>query len=220
MDGSIADLVFTDPPYGNNLGYGRGQLGERHIMGDEDCSVLQGFVGPAASHLRNNAHFLAFTQWRTFSPLEKAFIDAGLKLRTVVVWDKKNAGLSGGGFAEQHELLFIGIKGKAKQNHYSGNVWTVSRENKNRVDSPHPHQKPIELLEQGIRMCLTGDVVLDCFGGSGSTLIACENLGHKAHLMELDPKYVDVIVKRWQAFTGQQARLESTGETFAERKAA
>ena len=81
----------------------------------------------------------------------------------------------------------------------------------------HPTQKPVELIEKGLlNSSKGGDVIHDCFGGSGSTLIACEKTNRNAYLMELDPKYCDVIVKRWEDFTGKKARLEDGGRTFGE----
>ena len=204
MDGEKADMCFTDPPFGNDLGYGRGQLGERRIANDEDTDILYKVFGTIDAALKNDTHCLVWIQWRTFSELEKAF--EKYKLRTVVVWDKMQAGLSGGGFAEQYEMCCVFIKGHATQNHYSGNIWQVPRVHAKREDMPHPHQKPIEVLAKGFDMCgKTGDIVLDLFGGSGSTLIACEQLGRKCYMMELDPHYCDVIIARWEKLTGQTA---------------
>lgn len=205
MAGQTADLVLTDPPFGNNLGYGRGQLGERRIENDENPEILYDVFSTIDSALKNNTHCLVWIQWRTFSELEKAF--AKYKLRTVVIWDKMQAGLSGGGFAEQYEMLCVFIKGKATQNHYSGNVWQVPRVHAKREDMPHPHQKPIEVLAKAFDMCSKqGDNVLDVFGGSGSTLIAAEQLGRKCFMMELDPHYCDVIIARWEKLTGLKAQ--------------
>ena len=204
MDGMMADCVLTDPPFGNNVGYGRGQLGVRTIMNDADTKVLTSFFAPLDSALKKDSHCLVWVQWRTFSELEKAF--EKYKLRTVVIWDKKQAGLSGGGFAEQYEMLCVFIKGYATQNYYSGNVWQVSREHDKREESEHPHKKPIEVLARALDLCSqVGGVILDLFGGSGSTLIACEQLRRKCYMMELDPHYASVIVSRWEKFTGKEA---------------
>ena len=206
MRGNQADLVFTDPPFGNGLGYGRGQLGERYIKNDENTKVIENIFPNVDTVLKNNAHCLVWIQWRTFSVLEKAF--QKYKLRTVVIWDKKQPGLSGGGFAEQYEMLCVFIKGRATQNEYSGNVWQCAREHDKRSESEHPHKKPIEILSRGLKLCSDeGDLVLDLFGGSGSTLIACEQLNRKCYMMEYDPQYVDVIINRWETFTGKKAEL-------------
>lgn len=94
-------------------------------------------------------------------------------------------------------------------------MWKIGRDQQSSY--VHPTQKPVALPEEAINNSSKGqDIVVDLFGGSGSTLIACEKTGREARLMELDPKYVDVIVKRWQEFTGNQATLERDGRTFAE----
>jgi len=210
MAGTKADLVLTDPPFGNGVtgsdSYGRGQLGARQILGDSNTQVLNSFFEPIDSVLKTNSHCLVWIQWRTFAELQKVF--ANYKLRTVVVWDKKQAGLSGGGFAEQYEMLCVFIKGKATQNAYSGNVWSMSREHSNRSEMEHPHKKPIEVLVKALELTSQRkDTVLDLFGGSGSTLIACEQTDRTCFMMELDPKYVDVIIARWEKLTGLTAEL-------------
>ena len=204
MDGKQADCVLTDPPFGNDLGYGRGQLGERYIANDSDTKVLSSFFAPLDSVLKNNTHCLVWIQWRTFSVLEKAF--EKYKLRTVVIWDKMQTGLSGGCFAEQYEMMCVFIKGHATQNEYCGNVWQMSREHDKRSKSEHPHKKPIALLGKALNLCSKdGDIILDLFGGSGSTMIACEQLNRKCYMMELDPHYCDVIIARWEKLTGNKA---------------
>ena len=204
MNGEQADGVLTDPPFGNDLGYGRGQLGERYIANDSDTKVLSSFFAPLDSVLKNNTHCLVWIQWRTFSTLEKAF--EKYKLRTVVIWDKMQPGLSGGGFAEQYEMMCVFIKGHATQNEYCGNVWQISREHDKRSESEHPHKKPIALLGKALNLCShEGDIILDLFGGSGSTMMACEQLGRKCRMMELDPHYCDVILKRYINFKGSDA---------------
>lgn len=204
MDGEKADLCLTDPPFGNDLGYGRGQLGERRIKNDEDTTVLNNFFPSVDFALKKDTHALVWIQWRTFSDLEKAF--EKYKLRTVVIWDKMQAGLGGGGFAEQYEMMCVFVKGHAVQNEYCGNVWQFQRIHAKREEMEHPHKKPVELLGKAINLCSKkGDVVVDFFGGSGSTLIACEQLGRKARLMELDEYYCAVIIDRWQKETGKEA---------------
>lgn len=204
MDGEKADMVFTDPPFGNNVGYGRGQLGVRKILNDENTDVLEGMFDPIDGVLKNNSHCLVWIQWRTYPKLVSVF--EKYHLRTVIIWDKKQAGLSGGGFAEQYEMLCVFIKGKATQKEYCGNVWQCSRVHDNRERSEHPHKKPIEILAKALHLCSNkDDLILDIFGGSGSTLIACEQLNRKCYMMELDPHYCDVIIARWEKLTGKEA---------------
>lgn len=212
MDGKKADMVFTDPPYGNNLGYGRGQLGERFIKSDETTEVVLASIPVADQFLNNNSHYLLFTQWRTYAEIETQMKAQGIKIRSVIVWDKKNAGLSGGGLAEQHEWLIVGIKGKATQRFYSGNVWAESREMSKRSESKHPHMKPIELISKGLDLCVEAKtLILDLFLGSGSTLIASEKTGRICYGMELDGKYCDVIVQRYVDYTGN-ATIKLNGQ--------
>ena len=204
MDGKKADMVFTDPPYGNNLGYGRGQLGERYILNDDNTKILEKIFIPIDANLKNNSHCLIWIQWRTFSKLEKEINK--YKLRTVIVWDKEQAGLSGSGFAEQYEMICVFIKGGITQNRYSGNVWRYPREHSERKDSEHPHKKPIEVIGRGLDLCSQkGNIILDLFLGSGSTLIACEQLNRICYGMEIDPIYCDVIIKRWEQYTQKKA---------------
>ena len=195
MQGERAEMVFTDPPYGNKLGYGRGQLGERYIENDDSTTILNVLPDVIDSLLCENSHCLIWIQWRTFSELTALF--QNYKLRTVVVWDKNNAGLSGGGFAEQHEWLCVFIKGKATQKDYSGNVWRASRENHFSGRVPHPTMKPVELIDKGLRLCSNvSDIIWDGFAGAGSTLVACEQTGRIGRGMEIEPKYCAVTLER------------------------
>jgi DNA modification methylase len=203
MDGVKADMVFTDPPYGNGTSgkYGRGQLGVRTIAGDEDLSVFNNFIS-----IVNTDKIVYFLQWRTLAESLETIRNKGLKINTVGVWDKKNAGLNGaGGISEQWEAVIFA--GNIKYKKFGGNVFSISREQHKREDSPHPHQKPIKLLAEIFDFIDECKIVLDPFGGSGSTLIACEQLDRKCYMAELSPEYVDVIIARWEKLTGKKAEL-------------
>ena len=203
MNGVKADMVFTDPPYGNGTSgkYGRGQLGVRTIKGDENLDVFT-----RAIESLEFERIVYFLQWRTLAESLEAISEKGLKINTVAVWDKKNAGLNGaGGISEQWEAIIFA--GNIKYKKFGGNVFTVAREQHRREDSPHPHQKPIKLLGEIFDFIDECETVFDPFGGSGSTLIACEQLNRTCYMMELDPKYCDVIIDRWEQFTGQKAVL-------------
>ena len=203
MDGVKADMVFTDPPYGNGTSgkYGRGQLGVRTIAGDEDLSVFNDFVS-----IMNIDKIVYFLQWRTLAESLETIRNKGLKVNTVGVWDKKNAGLNGaGGISEQWEAIIFA--GNIKYKKFGGNVFSIAREQHKREDSPHPHQKPIKLLAEIFDFIDECKIVLDPFGGSGSTLIACEQLNRKCYMAELDPRYVSVIVNRWLNFTGRKDEI-------------
>jgi DNA modification methylase len=192
MNGEKADMVFTDPPYGNGSSgkYGRGQLGVRTILNDENFNVVNDFF-----NLRVCDVYVFFLQWRTFKEALQTLENNNLQLKTIAVWDKKNAGLNGaGGMSEQWEAIIVA--GDVKYSRFGGNVFSVSREQKKRIDSPHPHQKPIELLSNVLEYFQKYNLLLDPFLGSGSTMVASHQLKRKCYGMELDPKYCQVIIDR------------------------
>jgi DNA modification methylase len=192
MNGQKAELVFTDPPYGNGSSgkYGRGQLGVRTILNDESFKCVNDFF-----NLRICDAYVFFLQWRTFKEAIQTLENNNLTLKTIAVWDKKNAGLNGaGGMSEQWEAIIVA--GNIKYSRFGGNVFNVSREQKKRIDSPHPHQKPIELLNNILEYFKHYKLLLDPFSGSGSTMVAVHQLKRKCYGMELDPKYCQVIVDR------------------------
>jgi len=229
METRPADMVFTDPPYGMSYGGGRaagstpkGAIVKAHgmILGDDYQGddlidlVRQAISAAYASSKSGAAYYICFT-WRTYSEFEAAIIDAGLKISNCIVWDKKSIGLGQSNYRPQHEFIFY-VKGDGWQGDKSqSDIWKMSRGATG--EYVHPTQKPVELIEKALQnSSKSGDTILDVFGGSGSTLIACEKTNRQARLMELDPKYVDVIVKRWQDFTGLIAINEKTGKTFNE----
>lgn len=192
MNGEKADMVFTDPPYGNGQSgkYGRGQLGVRTILNDDTFDCVNDFF-----NLRVCDKYVFFLQWRTFKEAIQTLENNELKLKTIAVWDKKNAGLNGaGGMSEQWEAILVA--GDIEYSKFGGNVFNVSREQKKRIDSPHPHQKPIELLSQLLEYFQKYNLLLDPFLGSGSTMVAAHQLKRKCYGMELDPKYCQVIIDR------------------------
>jgi DNA modification methylase len=148
--------------------------------------------------------------------LQAAFRAAGGKWSTFIIWAKNTFTLGRADYQRQYEPILYGWKDGA--DHYwcgardQGDIWNVKKPAKNDL---HPTMKPVELVERAIRnSSKTRDLVLDPFGGSGSTLIACEKSGRRARLIELDPKYVDVIVKRWEEFTGRKATRLGGGDVF------
>lgn len=192
MNGEKADMVFTDPPYGNGSSgkYGRGQLGVRTILSDENFEVVNDFF-----NLRVCDVYVFFLQWRTFKEAIQTLENNNLQLKTIAVWDKKNAGLNGaGGMSEQWEAILVA--GNVEYSRFGGNVFSVSREQKKRIDSPHPHQKPIELLNNVLEYFQKYNLLLDPFLGSGSTMVAAHQLKRRCFGMELEPKYCQVIIDR------------------------
>jgi DNA modification methylase len=153
--------------------------------------------------------------------LQKAFTEAGGKWSTFIIWAKNHFTMGRADYQRQYEPILYGWKQGI--DHFwcgardQGDVWFVKKPIKNDL---HPTMKPVELVERAVsNSSKSRDIVLDCFGGSGTTLIACEKLGRQARMIELDPKYCDVIVKRWEEFTGHSAILESDGQSFGERTA-
>ena len=192
LNGDKPELVFTDPPYGNGTSgkYGRGQLGVRTILNDDNFQCVDDFF-----NLRICDAYVFFLQWRTFKEAIQTLENNELQLKTIAVWDKKNAGLNGaGGMSEQWEAIIVA--GNIKYSRFGGNVFNVSREQKKRIDSPHPHQKPIELLSDLLEYFQDYKLLVDPFSGSGSTMVAAHQLKRKCYGMELDPKYCQVIIDR------------------------
>jgi DNA modification methylase len=224
MDGQKADMVFTDPPYGVDYDGGHAVKGNRRekLKNDGDPSIYDGVM--PVIHLASKdgaAVYLWFSDSKS-AAVSAAVSAAGYEVRNTLIWNKNVAqfGAIGAQYKSKHEpCLYCFKKGHAP--YWSGpnnevSVWDVKRSQKNEF---HPTQKPVELGERAINNSSKGgDTVLDLFGGSGSTLIACEKTGRINRSMELDPKYCDVIVKRWQEFTGKIATHAETGQPFAEVK--
>lgn len=223
MSGELADMAFTDPPY--NVDYGnnakdkmRGK--DRRIMNDNLGDDFYQFLKDALTNLLSvtkGACYIAMSS-SELDTLQKAFRDAGGKWSTFIVWAKNTFTLGRSDYQRQYEPILYGWR--EGNDHFwcgardQGDVWFFNKPVKNDL---HPTMKPVELVERALRnSSKSRDIVLDLFGGSGSTLIACEKTGRAARLIELDPKYVDVIVRRWQDYSGAQAIRESDELSFDE----
>jgi len=233
MEGHKADMVFTDPPYGMSYGGGRakgehvsfnnrsggikahGMIKGDDLQGDDLIQLVRDAIATAISCSKQGAAYYVCFTWRTYSEFEQAIELGGGTVANCIVWDKKSIGLGNANYRPQHEFIFY-VKGGAWYGDKSeSDVWYMSRGATG--EYVHPTQKPVELVERALsNSSKGGDIILDSFGGSGSTLIACEKSGRKARLMELDPKYIDVIIKRWQDYTGREAIHAETGKTFNE----
>ena len=225
MAGTNADLVFTDPPY--NVAYsglGQNNLGtiKNDDMSDADfeqfCRDVFATYHAVMKPLACIYVCHPDSQSGPKLAFEKTFAEA-FKKSSTIIWMKQSAAMGWQDYRAQHEPILYGWKEGGKGSHFfcgdrsKTTVWKIGRDAQ--ATYKHPTQKPVALPEEAINNSSKGqDVVLDLFGGSGSTLIACEKTGRINRSMELDPKYCDVIVKRWQEFTGKQATLESTGEFF------
>ena len=223
MDGAKADMVFTDPPYGVTYEGGhndkkRQQIRNDALEGDDLTSLFREALVVAVTVTTDHAPFYVWFASGKSVETFAAFAQLPLKLRAVIQWYKVRSGL--GAFMSQYipncEPCIYAYKAGCSPQWFGPTdektVWELQKESRNEF---HPTQKPVELPERAItNSSKKGQLVLDLFGGSGSTLIACEKTGRQARLMELDPAYCDVIVKRWQDFTGKTATLEATGEPF------
>jgi len=223
MGGQLADMAFTDPPY--NVDYGnsakdkmRGK--DRRILNDALGDGFYQFLYDACLNLlvvTKGACYVCMSSSELHT-LQKAWIDAGGKWSTFIIWAKNTFTLGRSDYQRQYEPILYGWK-QGVDHFWCGDrdqsdIWNY---NKPRVNDLHPTMKPVELVERAIKnSSKSRDIVLDLFGGSGTTLIACEKTGRQARLMELDPKFVDVIVKRWEEYTGQQAVRSEDGVKFAE----
>lgn len=141
---------------------------------------------------------------------------AGFEIHCQIVWAKDTVARSSGRYKSQHEPIFYAhMKGESDPWYGDQSQSTLWQENQPTANRLHPAMKPVELIERALRnSSRKGNLVVDLFGGSGSTLIACERTKRVARLMEINPRYCDVIVRRWQDFTGKKALLEATGHNF------
>ena len=227
-----ADMIFTDPPYGMSYGGGRaegnhslnknggvkvkahGMILNDDLKDDALISLVKDSLTTALLKAKQGCStYICFT-WRTYKEFYDAISNAGLKIKNCIVWDKKSIGLGQSHYRPQHEFIFYcgeqwyGDKAQS-------DVWHMTRGATSKY--VHPTQKPVELVCKAIENSSKNeDIIIDCFGGSGSTLISCEKLNRKARVMELDPKYVDAIILRWQNFTGKEAIHEQSGKRYNE----
>ena len=214
LAGGLADMVFTDPPY--NVNYGATMKDKlrkksRKIANDNLGADFERFLSAACTNLltvTKGAIYICMSSSELHT-LQKAFREAGGHWSTFVIWAKNTFTMGRSDYQRQYEPILYGWK--EGTDHFwcgardQGDVWFVK---KPVVNDLHPTMKPVELVERAVRNSSKGrDTVLDPFGGSGTTLIACEKAGRQARLIELEPKYCDVIVARWQEFTGKQAQL-------------
>lgn len=222
MDGHKADMVFTDPPYGVAYTGGHNKKKRSGIIADtlegDDLTGL--FYGALISAIAVTKDGAAFYVWFASGKSIDTFASLAtlpLELRAVIQWYKIKSGL--GAFMSQYipncePCMYLHKKGCSPAWYgptTEKTVWELQRVGKNEY---HPTQKPVELPERALNnSSKQGDVILDLFGGSGSTLIACEKTGRINRSMELDPKYCDVIVRRWEEFTGKTATIAKEEST-------
>ena len=212
-----ANMIFTDPPYlmdftGGIHSDGSKSFNAKHgsikndKMSDKEGDDFLDAINSVITSKVDGAFYITFYRLginKYFASMERT----GLKCRSLVIWDKGNHTLSNSDYMSMYEPMFYGWVNNHK--FYGGkngmDIWRIKRTAKNDL---HPTMKPVELVEKAVLdgSAING-IVLDLFGGSGTTIIACEKHNRHSRIMELDPKYCDVIVKRWEDFTGKQAIL-------------
>ena len=222
LDGELADMCFTDPPY--NVNYANSAKDKlrgknRPILNDALGEGFGAFLYDACVNIltvTKGAVYICMSS-SELDVLQKAFREAGGKWSTFVVWAKNTFTLGRADYQRQYEPILYGWKDGT--DHYwcgardQGDVWFFDKPARNDL---HPTMKPVALVERAIRnSSKSRDIVLDLFGGSGTTMIAAERAGRRARLMELDPRYVDVIVRRWEESSGGSAWLNGSGRRFA-----
>ena len=218
MNSEKADMVFTDPPYalfGNSTG----------VAGITDDNMVRSFFRDIFVNLRKfsktNAHIYVCCDWHSAFSIQGVAKNVELAAKNLCIWDKGNGGI-GGMYQNCYEMIWF-FTNSLPQNKTSGtvqnvrtvngipNIWRVNRATSDRL---HNAQKPVELIDIPLLAGSNqGDKVLDLFGGSGSTLISCEKNKRIALLMELEPKWCDVIIKRWETLTGEKAVLVENAES-------
>jgi DNA modification methylase len=221
LDGELADMAFCDPPY--NVNYANSPADKRR---SKNRPILNDALGGDFGALLTtaSANMLTVTKGAIYicmssselDTLQRAFREAGGKWSTFVIWAKNTFTLGRSDYQRQYEPILYGWKEGAE--HFwcgardQGDVWFFDKPVKNDL---HPTMKPVALVERAIRnSSKSRDIVLDLFGGSGTSMIAAERTGRRARLLELDPRYVDTIVLRWQSVTSGAAVMAGTGVPF------
>ena len=239
-EGEVARLVLTDEPYNVRIvgnvtkgGHREFAMASGEMSEDQFLAFNEAWMKAVLPHLQDGGVLATFIDWRGYATANAAATKLGLTPLNLVVWRKTNAGM-GSLYRSQHELLPLFKKGTAshvnnidlgKRGRWRSNVWTYPGASSLGSDArrglkDHPTVKPTALLEDALLdVSNRGDVVIDPFLGSGSTLIAADKTGRVCRGVELDPLYVDVIVRRYEADSGQEAVLVDTGETFKELEA-
>jgi DNA modification methylase len=232
LEGEKAQLVLTDPPYNvdyhNSGGRSRKTKISRYrdelhdVIEQDDASPeqFQEFIDAVmklyAGCLKPDGSLYTFMPLMRHTAFECALEDAGFVLRCHIIWAKNHIVLTYSRYKQQHEtILYCHLKGQSDAWYGDKTQSTVWQEKKPQANREHPTMKPVELLERAImNSTRRGDLVFDFFGGSGSTMIACERLGRKCRMVELSPVYCDVILRRWSAYTRRQPILAAGGSTF------
>lgn len=202
MNGKKAQMCFTDPPYGVSFQSNMRTKTEKFDVLKNDGTILDFF--PNVKKYTDGFIFVC-TTWRVLDKWIPLF-DRYLTMSNMIIWDKGGGGMGdlAGTFSTDYEIMLVANQGAKIHGKRIGSVWSIGKDAT--ADYVHPTQNPVSLAGQAIMSTSErGDIVLDLFGGSGSTLIACQQLSRICYMMEYDPHYVDVIIDRWEKFTGMKA---------------
>jgi DNA modification methylase len=232
MGGVQADMVFTDPPYNMNyVSKDKGAILNDNMSSESFVEFCEAFIARMKENLKTGGVFYICSGYNSFVPFRYALEINGVKFASSIIWVKNSLGMGMNDFRHKHELILKASKvsepkkKKAEtllygwnngKHYFSGghdeaDVWDVKRRASNTM--VHPTQKPIALINKAIKFSTRhGEVILDLFGGSGSTLIAAEKTGRRAFLCELDPKYVMAIIERWCSLTGNKKIIKNGEE--------
>jgi DNA modification methylase len=240
LGGETIDVIFADPPYNvrieNNVsGLGKVRHSDFHMACGELSSdefthfLIDGFRSPA-ERMRDGAIAFVCMDWRHMAELQCAGLEVFDELKNVCIWNKRNAGM-GTFYRSKYEMVFVFKKGEAphvntfglgSEGRHRSNVWDyagvsgISKTGRDEL-AMHPTVKPVAMIVDALKdVSGRGAIVLDNFGGSGSTLIAAEKCGRRARLIEFDPRYCDTIIRRWQHYTGKSSTLAEGGKSFEE----
>jgi DNA modification methylase len=214
-----ADLIFTDPPYNVDYeGYTEDHLtieGDR-MNGEQYRQFLERTFGSYRRIVKPETSLYVCHPSVWQREFQEALEGAGFEVRCQIIWAKNTFAWGFGRYKFQHEPIFYAHVAGASDSWYGDKSQsTLWQQNKPAANRLHPTMKPVELIERALtNSSRQGDVVADLFGGSGSTMIACERMRREARLMEIDPPYCDVIIRRWQDFTGKEATLAESGLRF------
>ena len=219
MNGERADLICTDPPYNVDYeGYTEDRL---TIAGDRmNDAQFREFLAKVFTSYRRivkpeaSLYVCHPSSWQR--EFQNALEQAGFNIRCQIIWAKNTFAWGFGRYKFQHEPIFYcHVKGESDLWYGDKSQSTLWQENKPAANRLHPTMKPVELIERAlVNSSRKNNLVVDLFGGSGSTLIACERLGRAARLMEIDPRYCDVVIRRFQEYSGKKAVLDGANQSF------
>lgn len=226
MGNETADMIFTDPPWNVNYGavekdnaqgYKPRKILNDYMPTEEFKSFMSSAFARIQEHCTHGAMIYVVMSAQEWGNLMLTLAENNFHWSSTIIWNKDSLVLSRKDYHTKYEPIWYGWDGRASRLHplrdrKQSDVWDIPRPKKS---AEHPTMKPVALVSRALMNSTNrGDSVLDIFGGSGTTLIAAEQTGRRCYMVELDPKYCDVIVRRWQNLTGQDAILERTGESF------